>query len=699
MLRVPAGAAREWQESLGAELVAVLQKLRAVPRVLLLELRVGETPSVLNCDGLGGVEAVPYDATLLGRARRVELESLLRENNGVSTPADYHFRLPSGAHGSSFVRLADSIRTPRDAMAIATWLAPFIQDSTGLLTDSASMVSIATAVELLAAQAGRTLGSVVSLEQYPKNRLDTMKAVRDVDRGSNVIALVSVHSTGSLVDRVIAALNQVASSEWTLQLVVDKSGTPGDEVFILPDAEAAPLDRVATWASIGEPRDVAVDDCDACRRGPARIAQIDPRTFDGMVLPSPELLTPAADWAFRQRRLWELADRADAVTVEAASDVSSLHPRYGTDKFMSVKVNFRDLLGDEHCDATIEAAVEALLAQVEKGEIGPSFDLLLVDEREAEIDHFDELVEALRLHLGGPDVVSISNHEPIPAGVRHQISAADRILLFRLGVVSGLSLQQSLYRIQEIRRGTAPYVVESLVLHFRPQDGRIRETLENSLARRLHFLWESYLPEDRHPLQEEMDLIVTIHGDRADRVQAFLEQRLATCSGFPADGQVLWGAGVHYGDDVARLSPMSYFGEELRVRAAFAAIGSAVHRARVKAESPRSAPLWRMFEMHAIFRSYYDPIIVACILRWLRSTEVWWGDNARDSGTVLTNAIRRTNEKDQVTLVSELLLAAAQAKIPTELHEQLVEYATLLAESVGEGVDAPLQLGIALVEG
>lgn len=697
VVRLPFRIDEEWAQRVGREMRAVLDRLRMLPRLALLRVDPSVPPVVLDVDHDGSVGRPQIDRHLIGRTRRLELEAMLRYNNGIWKPPDYHFRLPSGAHGQCFVRIADSVRTPRDALVLASWLLPFVKEDTGLLLDSASLVSVATSLDALTSRYGISLGPTVSLEEYPKNTLDTMKAVRDVDRGSNVVAILSVHSTGSLLNRLTHALNQVATKQWTLQVLVDKAGQRGGTPFVVPEIDATVLERTAIWAHLGEMADVQSDDCRACRNGPARIAQIDPRTFDGMVLPTPDLLTPSAIWAFDQREFWELIDAADAVTLEAPSDVSGLHPRYGTDKFMSVKVNFGDLLAGDKGELLAAACTQRIAKLAEAGRLHPPYGVLVVDERESSLPNFEIVASAVEETLGIQTRVAPIDGQFDDASVGI-LRAVDHHLILRLGLVSGLSLQQCLYEIQQVRRGTGRYEVDALVVHLRPPDGRVRETLQNSLARRLTFLWESYLPEDRHPLQEEHEIIGGLTGAYADHVASFLQQRLAICTGFSNDAQILWGAGHHLGDDRSRLSPMSYFGEGLRVRSAYAAIGAAVHHARINAASPRSAPLWRMFEMPAILRSYYDPIIICCVLRWLSSTEVWWGEDDRSALVTLTNAVRRTGrDRERAMLVAELLLAAAQAKVPTALRRFLLTEAEVLSNHIGVPEDAPLQLGIIAV--
>lgn len=694
VMRCPNDADSSWGLDLCLAVRDALDRLRISPAVHALAMPIGAAPwHVLN-------DAVAeWDIETSGRARRVEITALIEHQNGIWSPTDYHFRLPSGSHGRCFVRIADAIRSPADAAAFASWLAPHIKAGSGILLDSSSLVSVALALQAMAARVGVTLGPVVSLEEYPTNYLDTMKAVRDVDEGSNVVALVSVQSTGAMYERLSSALSQVASNEWTIHILADKSATPGGENVVTPGVTGGSLDRTETWSRLGKPPDVRPDQCDECRAGPARLAHIDPRTFAGMVLPAPELLMPDAGWAYRQREFWQRADEADAVMLEAHSDVTDLHPRYGTEKFMSVKVNFSDLLAEEQWEKTAELCegrLDELLAA--DGRLG-NYDVVLVDEREAEIERFSHLMDRLAPSLGSPRVLVVNSQvDGLGQADIDVVTTAKRILLFRLGLVSGLSLQQVMYAVQQMRRQTDGYEMHGLVVHLRPQDGRVRETLNNSLALGLNSLWESYLPEDRHPLLDEHDVISSVHVPLVDHAQAFLDQRLDLAVGFPADGQLLWGAGPHVGGDAASLSPMSYYGEGLRVRSAFAAIGAAVHCARVNAKEPRGAPRWRMFELPAILRSYYDPIIVSCILRWLRPNEMWWGDDPRREIPLLKSVLRRTAARELPMLLSELLLAASQSKIPGVMRDDLRIEALVAADYVGAPMNASLILGLALLD-
>ena len=91
-----------------------------------------------------------------------------------------------------------------------------------------------------------------------------------------------------------------------------------------------------------------------------------------------------------------------------------------------------------------------------------------------------------------------------------------------------------------------------------------------------------------------------------------------------------------------------------------------------------------MFDVGRLVRSYFDAVITCSAIRWLQPGELWWGaanddaDSVRDSvAYLLDQAIDGIEE--QVLLVPELLLAAAQGKVPTGAHEVVLERAELLS--------------------
>lgn len=681
-----------------------LTRMEWFPNVRILQFKFGEPVQqrAVNEGGVLGSVGVAVPG-ILGRGRAAECMALLQRHNAVWRPRAYHYRMPGGAHSSAFVRLADSIRTPRDAYCLASWLGPKASGGTGVVIDTASITPLLLALDLLAVEAGQRLGTMRSLESYPSTRLDAMRAVRDVDDGDNtVLAVLSVHATGTLRDRFVGALDQAVSGRWALDVIVDKAGTaePG-ALRGAPRRDDDVVDRIDTWLALGEQSDAPSERCLACRSDSARLVQIDPRTFDGMVLPEPDLIMPAAPWASRQREFWHLVDNANALFLDTTSDVSAGHPRHALDKLIGVKIDFDILLEGPSIEAFSTAAAKRL--EMRAGELrSEGYSVVVVDERDMARPNFQEFAATLLAVIGGPSVLSLSAVPPVewPGDVRQSIRSAERILLFSLGLVSGLSLQRMLFGIQQIRRDVdAPYELDALVVHSRPTSPRVRDTLANAInERHLVALWESFFPDDRYPLQEEHAMLELV-GNVSPEVDSFKTERLQICSNFGADDQIFWGVDSHQGDDPARLSPMSYYGEGLRARAAFASVGAAVQHARVDVDRAKGAPLWRMFEMPAVIRSYYDPLILASIFRWIRPTEAWWGASSREAELAIEHLLGRTTEDEARALLPELLLAAAQGKVPRMTYDLIRAKAQVVADLVEDPVRAaPMRLGLALLD-
>ncbi|QSE84857.1 hypothetical protein [Rhodococcus koreensis] len=98
---------------------------------------------------------------------------------------------------------------------------------------------------------------------------------------------------------------------------------------------------------------------------------------------------------------------------------------------------------------------------------------------------------------------------------------------------------------------------------------------------------------------------------------------------------------------------------------ALVAVGSAIHARRQ--ETLNTDPRWPMFDFASIARSYYDGLLLACMLRWCTPSEIWWGDTPLDQISAISALLARTRVKeDQMILFPELLLAAAQGKVPTD---------------------------------
>lgn len=642
---------------------------------------------------------LPLDEDLAVRARDVEMTALIAWGKAVWRPSGYHYRLPSGTHSNTFIRMADAIRSPRDAVALASWVLPDAEDGLGVVVDSASLTPLVVALHTLMRATGYAPGRVAILESYPSNQIDTSKAFRDVSAaGKPVAGILSVHSTGTTRDRMHQAMVSMVDGTCALHVVIDKNAVRVEVPVVVESV------TVTTWHAVAAKSDSKPESCQLCRSSyDARYVQIDPRSFGSMVLPTPDLVMPSVMYAGDNKQFWELADAANAVELEGIPDLASGHPRHGANKRLSVKVNHDSMLyGDlwKAFAAASAARIHDLEADAVKGKSDTPrygrYDAVVVDITDLRRENFRPyLLETLGDRLAG-DVVEFD------AGAgrlsdEDAVRSAGRLLVFRLGSVSGLSLQRTLVAIQDLGRRTGGSAdIDAIVAHLRTVSLRREKTLDNSFATRLLPLWKSVLPEDRRsPLQDELDALSRVIGNgHSSEVLDFLNMRRMMCDNPGMTGPVLWGI-TNVDAPEGRLSPHSYYGENLRARAAYAAIGAAVHEARMHGEKAIGAPLWRQFEVAAIVRSYYDPIILACMFRWLGPSELWWGGTDLSAKNDVSEMIHRAAD-GRVMLAAELLVAASMGKLPPGAKAQIrAEAAGLVA-----GTDPPIEIlaGLALLD-
>ena len=92
------------------------------------------------------------------------------------------------------------------------------------------------------------------------------------------------------------------------------------------------------------------------------------------------------------------------------------------------------------------------------------------------------------------------------------------------------------------------------------------------------------------------------------------------------------------------------------------AVGAAMQAALLR-RVDEEVPEWVSFDLPNAFRSYFDGIIHASILRWTEPARIWWGVDGNEC-EALIGELRGRSEDDWQCLLPELLLSAAQGKVP-----------------------------------
>ena len=168
-----------------------------------------------------------------------------------------------------------------------------------------------------------------------------------------------------------------------------------------------------------------------------------------------------------------------------------------------------------------------------------------------------------------------------------------------------------------------------MVVHARPTSARKWDNFEQSFDKRLHALWLVNLPDstphaDELNLIERSDVVSRVDGGNFRNKQAlqhFLKQRVTLCSGtgeMITASNVLW-----FPTPQSRLRNTSVYGTRVNAVTTFAAVASAIQHRRQEAQF--TDPRWPVFDFVSIGRSYFDGLIIACMLRWCAPSEVWWG--------------------------------------------------------------------------
>ncbi len=681
-----------WAPTLDA-VQRIAERLDLNCRVGLVHHPVGAPPHVESADIPAG-----DNAALLRRAREVELRALLEWGNAVWQPLDYHFRLPSGDHTATFVKLGDAIRQPRDAQVIASWLNRHLTDELGIVCDAVGLVGVLEALRVTMRAAGLSEGPVSVLERYPSTSLAVRQAVNDAhsERGS-LLAVMSVSSSGRLAGRLHDALlaSAGAVAEWALEILVSR--------------ERYALDHVDVWIGdgilLGEQHSNA-GACAACMSpASARLVPINPVSFDGMLTSQLRQLMPDTTDARANRRFWELCSAADAIGLEEEPDGEVAEFRPSPTK-MPIHFRHAELLkSSAYREAVVARIAQMLDDQQElvarekwsaRRPLSGNASLVLVPEHERKMDGYNELWEMISPLLAreGAELVTFPRKGHWRTQLDKQVQDADDILVLALGLVTGGSITKALTGVQRARRDEH-FELAALVVHARPTQQRSWKTLRNAYAHRLFEVWLSLLP-DRSPLQEEDDVLGGVNGDTLDEhATTFLNQRKAFVSGDSGEESVpmFWGAKAD-----AELSPHSLYGESLRSISTFVGVGASMERARQQARR-NAVPELPVFELRALLASYFDKMILAAVLRWLEPEEAWWGDTPDAAEQTMLQLLQRAEPEDLLVLVPELLLAIAQGKLPERAAAIVRDRAELLLEQpIGEEARAALEVGLAVAD-
>jgi hypothetical protein len=692
-----------WPGSVGELATALFEAVRShrLPHVEVgaFELPLAAAPTMSSM----------VDETTLARCRAVEIHTFLGEGNAIWRPRTYHYRLPSGHHAGSFVRIADAFRDPRAPAALATWLHPCMTEKSALVVDSGTLMPIVQQLDLAmrsAFLARRTpqngLAGIEALDAYPRTRYEYLHRFRSLE-GMEVLAVLSVSSTGRTYRMLRDTLQETApEGGWRAECLVTRTEEPASG---LPPPEAR--GRQAAWYSLGDdsPEWRVASECDLCRNpATARLVHVDPRSFAAMVLPDPERIMPDTITGLRNASLWNCYRERDAFSGKARG--VQLVPGEMTPQRSSPLLRPSDV-PQVHFEATLlltpplAGAADPISRQVEVIENPPacSGSPTLVSETLRSIrvgeptiavcGHIDlavlgilledaDMAREKMLHAARtvcPTVRSLIEVKALPDA---DLEDHTSVLLVVSGLRTGVTLQRMMVSVQDHyrERGDDPSV-HGLVLHAHPPDRRAWRSLQNTFRghdrrTRLLALWLTHLPE-KSPLEEEYELLSRAEADWFEtgsvlnlwerrrewlRHQGSLEPTLFK-SPFWSPTSV----------ELRRTSLYGSLDDRHTIVAVAAAMQSALER-----HTAEGRPQWIQFDLPNSLRSYFDGVIHAAIIRSVAPEHAWWGPDNSACVTLLSELEGRF-EEDWRLLLPELLLAAAQGKVPHTGVRHLIDRA------------------------
>ena len=678
---------------------------------------------------------------VLARCRAVELDALLQSGNAIWRPTKYHYRLPSGHHTGTFVRIADVFRDHRAAPALGSWLHGCLRENIALVADSGTLMPIVQHLDHVLRLAARTtqefvprgIAAVETLDSYPFSRFEYLERFSTFEELA-VLALLSVSSTGRTYRMLRDTLQETAGDQWRAECLVSRAD---DQATSLPQHDA--LGRQNPWLALGEAapflgRPGSCAECQQVDR--ARVVEIDPRSFAAMVLPQPTRIMPDVQEGRRNASLFEAYQRhcssAGGASADGAFDGVCLTeveagpatasptlrlPNHG------VKFRMDALLPDP------AATQELVTSRVEELEAPPGRDRVR-----------REIADALHAVRDGQPTVAICAREQIAlfrpadgddgaamaqvltiarsvcptvetAVVDDEFDAAAScangqasLLLVAPGVQSGATLQQLVVRIQNrYRQLDTPPAMHGLVVHAHPADRQTWRALRNTFrgpsgTARLLALWLTYLPRTS-PFEDEFRILKQVQKDwlegAIDGTDSLWRKRLAWLD--PDANAVEFPQSPLWNPEQQKLRLTSLYGD-LDDRHVLVAVGAAMQSELLR-RIDEQVPEWVRFDLPNAFRSYFDGIIHASILRWTEPARAWWGvdDNECEA---LIGELKGRFDDDWECLLPELLLAAAQGKVPEAGVNRLLEeaHAQLRSKSWPSEVLQFVELGRILVE-
>ena len=666
-------------------------------------------------------------------ARAIELAALIQSGLAHWRPKTFHYELPSEEHRSDFIRLGDVFRSPRDAIALATWLYPYVESGRAVIIDSSTMLPLVLALQWAADSVGITLGPVVVRDSYPHSPLIDEALIEHTAGANGALALISVSSTGQTEENLAKCLEAKVPGEWVLESLASRSKATASSWPEPSQGHHEP------WLHVPGNRSFDKHKCALCAdRTRSPRVRIDASSFANTSLPEPpEIAMPDPPTAAREiSTLLEMYDDVDGIGIDCMpaerTRLKRSKGRWGVRFYPHLLLTHRRFIH------ALNAQLSADRGGVYDGRIdlnkiygadANDVDAIVVLSEDAECDGFERLINWASEHFARTPLTPIRlDAEPAIGEQEHllaELAQKCHILVLTVGTVTGGTLQEMLIRIHRAlsTRPENSYAVSGLVVHARPASFREWRSVRSAYSGRLVAMWITYLPSDDHPLAAEQRLIQQnldeehLSESAANYVQSRSRQVLFNQqSDWPKRVQIwggdtsesnpasvlLCGSPQRLRDDLPRLLPNSRFGHRMSMVGTLVGVGAVLHRRRLELEGEGGPPGLR-FDLTRIPVVYFEVPILCAVLRWIRPFEAFWEYPGRPVRDVLLEVWRKAKFEEpgsRETLLAELALAAASGKLPHNAKETIFELFSALSDSEFEsGIDrAPLEFSRQLVE-
>ena len=652
-----------------------------------------DSPFMLSLESVSD----PPPNNLLPKIRELEMYGNLRRCHAIHRPHNAHTELPSGAHASVFVRVADVLDSAQTIERLADWFPARTCTSGVILSDTWTLLPLLqelryrSAKLLRAADGSVEMPTLMTFDQYPSrsdvevmfDRIST--ALRGPD--PRLAVVLSTVSSGAMVEQV-RSLSKRLSVE-SMPVVALVNAAPNDfetESFVrMGGIERYDVHR-------GEP-------CSLCLEPQKRaVVVIDSKRYSERVEPQLAAEMLKAKSAQYDRNLWEAADAASAVRVHVEDPRRERHLAVWLDipTLLEKNQSWRQArIDDLHrlardCDLVVvptnssTGALRSLVAQAFPG--------VKVFECDDVGDERDGIKDALSKEIQGKTRILIIDDV--------LITGSHIRVIHRLIQETIKDLDASERRTQ---RTISAYVLVARAAHYSTWESlrdSFRQTALNLTLEHGHL---TYLPDPGDcPWCDERDLLERVRHSSAidqltsnDRATALhhIDARFEMLARAAGDGLIsslyLCGATGEMGArDPGRITGRSVFGEDLHEATAFAAVTSAMLRQRDelgRAETAHHGRAW-FWNAPKIIGAYHDPLLQVAFLRSAREPELNVPSN-RGLRSIIRNVMARESKSPilrQWSLVAaEHVLALAMRKYPSFRRHDIEKPCMSLIEANG----------------